>query len=129
MVMGLNPVLFSAAFFETHNFDDLSNFHISFSNLLTIPFYVVEPMTLISQYLLQLSTSTDKVVNATNKWLGLATASGKGVDVIGSLRAGLLTGWQPKRILQNLSIPLPMLGFCSWFYCSSTLSRSSAETS
>ena len=128
MVMGLNPVLFVLLSLKHITLMIFPTF-ISVSPILTIPFYVVEPMTLISQYLLQLSTSTDKVVNATNKWLGLATASGKGVDVIGSLRAGLLTGWQPKRIFQNLSIPLPMLGFCSWFYCSSTLSRSSAETS
>ena len=55
-----------------------------FSNLLIIFFYVVKPITLALQYQLQLSTNADKVVNATNNWLGLATASGKGVDVLGS---------------------------------------------
>ena len=61
-----------------------ANVHLSFFNPLIILFYVVEPMTLISKYLLQLSASTDKVVNAINKWLDHVKASGKGIDVIGS---------------------------------------------
>lgn len=81
---------------------------------------VVEQMVSISYYLLKLST-TPNTESPDGKGLNKSRATschgpwGKGVDLIGSGWAGLLTSWHPKHVLQNLSVPLSIPGHNLFF--------------